>query len=242
MISESLIDSLAKAIASHSTLPEFPSGISVKDAYQWLPELTRRASNGSPIGIKAGITNTDLQQMFGLDEPLIGLLSESGEAQGGSVLAYSPHRLIECEMAVTVSADGSPIEIGPAVEFVSLDFARPEDMTPGNVTLCNLGADQFIRGEMTPWDDFDFDDLSSLEIVVTRDGETLLTASPMDSLGGPKTAHEWCMTKAKSLGFHLPDGGILLAGTNGSALPGEPGNYEIHYGHLGSIRFSISGT
>ena len=240
MISEALVDSLANAIASKSTLPEFPSGISVKEAYQWLPELTRRASKGMPVGIKAGITNTDLQQLFGLDEPLIGLLSESGEVQSGSVLTHSPHRLIECEMAVTFNADGSPIGVGPAVEFVSLDFARPEDMTPGNVTLCNLGADQFICGEMVAWNEFDFNRLSSLKIVVTRNGETLQTASPLDSLGGPKTAHKWCMTKAKSLGFNLPEGGILLAGTNGSALPGEPGNYEIDYGYLGSIRFSIS--
>ena len=34
-------------------------------------------------------------------------------------------------------------------------------MTPGNVTLCNLGADQFIRGEMTDWDSFDFEALDA---------------------------------------------------------------------------------
>lgn len=240
MISDRLINSLATAIASKAKLPEFPPGVTVAEAYQWLPELTQQASGNVPIGIKAGITNPDLQQVFGLDEPLIGLLSRSSEIKGHAVLSYSPHRLIECEMAVTFSADGSPLAIGPAAEFIHLDFARPEDMTPGNVTLCNLGADQFICGEMVAWDTFDFERLTSIEIVAKRDGETLLTASPMDSLGGPKIAHDWCISKAKSLGFHLPEGGILLAGTNGSALPGEPGDYEIHYGSLGSIRFSIS--
>ena len=239
MISDALLDALAQAISNSTQLPELPAGITVADAYQQLPELAKRVS-GSPAGIKAGITNTNLQKLFGLDEALIGLLYQHREIQSGDNLLYSPHRRIECEMAVTFDAGANPIAVGPAVEFVSLDFARPEDMTPGNVTLCNLGADQFIRGDMTDWDSFDFEALSTLEIVAKRDGETLLTTTPMDSLGGPRPAHKWCMAKAKALGYTLPQGGILLAGTNGSALTGEPGEYAIHFGHLGSIQFTIT--
>ena len=93
---------------------------------------------------------------------------------------------------------------------------------------------------MAAWGSFDFEALSTLEIVATRDGETLLTTTPMDSLGGPRLAHAWCMAKAKELGYALPEGGILLAGTNGSALTGESGKYAIHFGHLGSIQFTIT--
>ena len=241
MISDALLDALAQAISNSAQLPEFPAGITVADAYQQLPELTKRVS-GSPAGIKAGITNTDLQKLFGLEEALIGLLYKNREIQSGDGLSYSPHRRIECEMAVTFNSDGTPIAVGPAIEFVSLDFARPEDMTPGNVTLCNLGADQFIRGEMTDWDSFDFEALSTLEIVATRDGERLLTTTPMDSLGGPRSAHEWCMAKAKALGDALPQDGILLAGTNGTAIEASPGHYAIDYGPLGSLSFSISNS
>lgn len=239
MISDALLDALAQAIINRTQLPEFPAGITVADAYQHLPELIKRVS-ASPAGIKAGITNTDLQKLFGLEEALIGLLYQNREIKSGDNLVYSPHRLIECEMAITFGAGGEPITVGPAIEFVSLDLSRPEDMTPGNITLCNLGADQFIRGEMAAWGSFDFEALSTLEIVATRDGETLLTTTPMDSLGGPRLAHAWCMAKAKELGYALPEGGILLAGTNGSALTGESGKYAIHFGHLGSIQFTIT--
>lgn len=239
MISNALLDALAQAISNSTQLPDFPAGITVADAYQQLPELAKRVS-GSPAGIKAGITNIELQKLFGLEEALIGLLYKNRELQSGDNLVYSPHRRIECEMAVTFNSDGTPIAVGPAIEFVSLDFARADDMTPGNVTLCNLGADQFIRGDMTNWDSFDFEGLSTLEIVATRDGKTLLTTTPMDSLGGPRSAHKWCMAKAKALGYGFPEGGILLAGTNGSALTGEPGEYAIHFGNLGSIQFTIT--
>jgi len=239
MISDALLDSIAQAVRNKEQLPEFPPGITVADAYQYLPQLTQRVS-GSSAGIKAGVTNAELQKLFGLEEALIGLLYQNREIKSGDSLVYSPHRRIECEMAVTFDADGKPTAVGPAIEFVSLDFARPEDMTPGNVTLSNLGADQFIRGEMEAWGRFDFEALSTLEIVATRDDETLLITTPMDSLGGPRLAHEWCMAKAKELGYSLPQGGILLAGTNGSALNGEPGEYTIDFGHLGSIQFTIT--
>jgi len=239
MISDVLINALANAISAKTQLPEFPAGITVAEAYEYIPELTERVSDG-PAGIKAGITNTDLQRLFGLEEPLIGLLYKNSEIQSGNSLPYSPHRRIECEMAVTFNAVGDPISVGPAIEFVSLDFARPEDMTPGNVTLCNLGADQFIRGEMSAWDSFDFTALADIDIELKRDGEVILATSPLDSFGGPKPALDWCVNKANSLGFTIPQGGVLLAGTNGAAMEADPGHYEVSYGPLGTIEFTIA--
>jgi len=239
MISDVLINALANAISAKTQLPEFPAGITVAEAYQYIPELTERVSDG-PAGIKAGITNTDLQRLFGLEEPLIGLLYKNSEIQSGHSLPYSQHRRIECEMAVTFNAVGDPISVGPAIEFVSLDFARPEDMTPGNVTLCNLGADQFIRGEMSAWDSFDFTALADIDIELKRDGEVILATSPLDSFGGPKPALDWCVNKANSLGFTIPQGGVLLAGTNGAAMEADPGHYEVSYGPLGTIEFTIA--
>ena len=139
-----------------------------------------------------------------------------------------------------LNSDGSPISIGPAVEFVRVDFCRPEDLTPGNVTLANLGADQFILGEMSAWDSFDFTALADLDIELKRDGEVILTTSPLDSFGGPKPALDWCVNKANSLGFTIPQGGILLAGTNGAAMEADPGHYEVSYGPLGTIEFTIA--
>ena len=139
-----------------------------------------------------------------------------------------------------LNSDGSPISIGPAVEFVRLDFCRPEDLTPGNVTLTNLGADQFILGEMSAWDSFNFNALADIDIELKREGEVILTTSPLDSFGGPKPALNWCISKANSLGFAIPQGGVLLAGTNGAAMEAESGHYEVSYGPLGAIEFTIA--
>ena len=239
MSTDRFIEDLADAIRTKSTWPEFPSGITVTEAYSFIPQLTSLISSETSAGIKAGVTNADLQALFGLEEPLLGLLYQQSETENAETLSYTANRRIECELAMRLNSDGSPISIGPAVEFVRVDFCRPEDLTPGNVTLANLGADQFILGEMSAWNTFDFTALAGIDIELMRDGEVILTTSPLDSFGGPKPALDWCVNKANSLGFTIPHGAVLLAGTNGTAMEADPGRYEVSYGPMGTIEFTI---
>jgi 2-keto-4-pentenoate hydratase len=240
MSTDRFVAQLADAIKAKSIWPEFPSGVTLTEAYSLIPHLTSLISGEQSAGIKAGVTNRDLQALFGLEEPLLGLLYQQSEIENAATLPHTASRRIECELAMQLNSDGSPISIGPAVEFVRLDFCRPEDLTPGNVTLCNLGADQFILGDMGAWDSFDFTALADIEIELMRDGEVILTASPLDSFGGPKPALDWCVNKANSLGFKIPEGGVLLAGTNGAAMEADPGHYQASYGPLGTIEFTIA--
>ena len=207
MSTDRFIEDLADAIKTKSIWPEFPSGVTLTQAYSLIPQLTSLISGESSAGIKAGVTNADLQALFGLEEPLLGLLYQQSEIENAATLPYTASRRIECELAMRLNSDGSPISLGPAVEFVRLDFCRPEDLTPGNVTLANLGADQFILGEMSAWDSFDFIALADIDIELMRDGEVILTTSPLDSFGGPKQALEWCVNRASNLGFTIPQGG-----------------------------------
>ena len=234
------VANLAEAIRTKSIWPEFPSGVTVTEAYSLIPHLASLISSDDSVGIKAGVTNPDLQALFGLKEPLLGLLYQRSEIENAATLSHAASRRIECELAIQLNGNGSPISIGPAVEFVRLDFCRPEDLTPGNVTLCNLGADQFILGAMSAWDSFDFTALADIDIELMREGEVILKTSPLDSFGGPKPALDWCVKKANSLGFTIPQGGVLLAGTNGVAMEADRGHYEVSYGPLGTIEFTIA--
>ncbi|MDG1507777.1 MAG: hypothetical protein P8Q28_08190 [Luminiphilus sp.] len=237
---ERLLDAIALAIKTHSSIPPLPKGITVEDAYAALPHLVKRVTGDRPGGLKAGVTNTDIQAFLGLEEALLGMLYESSAASDGLVLPFVKGRKIECEMGIRLNADGSPLAVGPAVELVNLDFSVPEDLTAGNLVLCNMGTDRFILGNMTPWDQFDFSLLKHVDITVIHDGKTKLTTSPLDSLGGPQSALDWCVTKSAMLKLPITQNCVLLTGTCGAALPGEPGHYEVNYGALGSIKFSIA--
>lgn len=191
---ERLLDAIALAIKTHSSIPPLPKGITVEDAYAALPHLVKRVTGDRPGGLKAGVTNTGIQAFLGLEEALLGMLYDSSAAKDGLDLPFVKGRKIECEMGIRLNADGSPQSVGPAVELVNLDFSIPEDLTAGNLVLCNMGTDRFILGDMTPWDQFDFSLLAEVEVTVIHDGKKRLTTSPLDSLGGPQSALDWCVT------------------------------------------------
>ena len=41
------------------------------------------------------------------------------------------------------------------------------------------------------------------------------------------------------ISFRKVGGGVLLAGTNGTAMEADPGHYEVSYGPMGTIEFTI---
>ena len=86
MSTDRFIDDLADAIRTKSTWPEFPSGITVTEAYSFIPQLTSLISGETSAGIKAGVTNADLQALFGLEEPLLGLLCQQSETENAATL------------------------------------------------------------------------------------------------------------------------------------------------------------
>ena len=87
MSTDRFIEHLADAIRTKSIWPEFPSGVTVTEAYSLIPQLTKLISCETSAGVKAGVTNTDIQTLFGLEEPLLGLLYEQSETKNAATLS-----------------------------------------------------------------------------------------------------------------------------------------------------------
>ena len=236
---DSFLQDLATAIRSHEFLPAFPPGLSLGDAYRGLSQMAPLVCDDKPVGIKAGLTNPDIQQLFGLDHALLGFLYDWGELRSSDPVLYRANAQLECEVAITVDQAGNPKAIAPAIEIVFVNFLRPEDMTPPNLVLSSLGADRFLVGEPVPWDDVDFDAIESAEIAMSLSGDEILKASPHDSLGGPRDAWRWCINEARRRGFQFSEDSVLLCGTCGAGLPMRRGSYAVDFGPLGSIEFSV---
>jgi len=239
---EHFLKELAASIRAHSTLPAFPPGITLEQAYAMLPKVASLACDASVYGLKAGLTNPQLQQLFGLEEALLGLLYDWGECRSGSRLPYREHAKIECELGIVVSADGTPISMGPAIEFVHLNFSSPADLTPANLVVSSLGADRFLCGEQISWAEIDFDSLSETIVCLQRDGQALQEVSALESFGGPVNALEWCICEAKKRDLPLVENTLLLTGTCGEALTAAPGEYIADYGILGEVTFTVDAT
>ena len=230
---------MADAIRAHTTLPEFPKGVSIEEAYEALPMIAESVCDQSVVGIKAGLTNPDVLGMFGLTEPLLGYLYDWGEAINGDSLPCHDHAQIECEISIFVDADGTPIALAPAVEFVRVAFSDMTDFTPANLIMCSLGADRFILGDKKPWADTTLDALDDVVITLKKDGSEILRTTPTDSLGGPRSAVRWGLGEARKRNMLLHKNMVLLGGTCGSGVPLETGSYVVEYGSFGQITFEV---
>ncbi|ARB45774.1 hypothetical protein [Alloalcanivorax xenomutans] len=236
----SWIPLLAEAVTRHKTLPPLPPGLTETEGYQLARRLAEAvAGDQAHCGLKAGLTDPRIQSHLGLKEAMLGHLYSNRRLEPGARLCSRGKAMIECELAVFVDAGGRPLSVAPALEFVNVDFARPEDLTPPNLAAINLGADAFMVGETRPWDELALASLDSARIQLYRENELLLDVPANTSLGGVAEASRWMLDKARRLGWPLGDETLLMTGTVGKPLAFVPGLYRADYGSFGSVSFTI---
>lgn len=237
------VRSIAEAIAGHRTLPALPKGWSLEEGYaiarQVAAEMNSATGAGRLPGLKAGLTDPAVQGHLGLKEAVLGHLYPARCLKTGARLAHRDKALIECELAIRVDSQGQPLSVAPVLEFVRVDFARREDMTPGNLAAINLGADAYLLGDDVPWSESVLAALDDTVIRLYRNDEPLFEANAAGSLGGPRKALDWMLGRADKLGWALHGETVLITGTVGKALPFECGEYRVDYGGFGSMTFHI---
>lgn len=228
-------EELAAAIATHKPLPEFPTGISLEEAYAIQHRVTEARAPGQSGAIKAGVTSPIAQKFLQLDHALLGSLYSDCRLSVGDKFSKIAGRAIECEVAVWVDDQGHPTSIAPAIEVVLVNFSNRADMNASNLVACNLGADLFIVGDPVPWKP----DFNETTVSLSRDDETLNKAAMKDAIGGPETATQWMWQEAQKRGFTLGEETLFLTGACGTVVPAEVGNHTADFGLLGTIEFQI---
>lgn len=231
----SIAAQLAEAIRAGEPWPPFGTPLELDRAYRIQHDVTRLRSSDPAGGVKAGVTAKPIQGFLGIDHALIGSLYGDTRREPGAAIAFLEGRIVECEVAVRVDAHGNPTAIAPAIEFVRLCFASPQDMSAGNLVATNMGTESYILGEFQPWDE----ELGSLPVELSRNGETINQTGTGEALGGPAEAVRWMWTEARERGHALAEGTVFLTGACGATPPAERGSYTADFNKLGSIRFTI---
>lgn len=230
-----MISEIAEAISTGTPIPAIKKKVSLSEAYVLQHDVTRTVTGAKVAGVKAGVTAPAAQQFFSLDHALLGSIYEHGRLEQNSVIDFVAGRIVECELAVLIDQDGQPISVAPAIEFVRVNFERPEDMTAANLVLCNLGAEGFLVGDFLPWDKASED----LSVSLWRGSDVVNQADMSDAIGGPVHAAPWMYTEAIKRGFPLSGNTLLLTGACGTVVPAEKGQYLAEYGPLGKVEFEV---
>jgi 2-keto-4-pentenoate hydratase len=190
------------------------------------------AAGAAPVGWKIGFNTPAIQQVFGLDDPVVGYLVDTGVSPDGAVIPIGGWRApaVEVEVAVRVGDDGGVAGLAPALELVDLDvtFDDIEPVLAGNI--CQRGV---IFGDEVPG----IDPWAMVAVVSKADQEIArgaITEAPLDTVA---FVERFLATHGAS----LEAGDRIIAGSVVPPVAVAPGDaLVVSFGLLGELRVAFS--
>ena len=189
------------------------------------------AGGAVAVGWKIGFNTAPIQEHFGLTDPVLGYMIDTGVSADGATVSLAGWGVpaVEVEVAVRVGVDGAVAGLAPALELVDLDisFDDIEPVLAGNI--CHRGV---IFGDevpgVDPWD---------MAATVTRAGDVVAEGVLTED---PAATVLFVRSYLAAHGAALQAGDRIIAGSVVAPVAVAPGD-ELHvsFGPLGrlSVRF-----
>ncbi len=207
--------------------------LSLADAYA-LQHLVvaKRLERGDRIsGVKLGFTSRAKAQQMGVDDVIIGSITEGMRIDEGGVTepALYIHPRVEPEVAYLLGSDvdlddadasHAIVAVAPALEIIDSRY-RDFKFSLEDVVADNTSAAGYVIGA---WQDpAAVGDLGNRGVRLEIDGALVETGSTAAILGHPARAVDAARRMAALHGFELRAGMVLLAGAATAAVPLAPG-------------------
>ncbi|MDX6349404.1 MAG: hypothetical protein QOF84_4194 [Streptomyces sp.] len=199
-------------------------------------------------GYKIGATSVAIQEMFGVDQPDFGFLTEGMLLADGACLDpgwfISPK--VEGEIAFRIGADLSDprttaadvlvvtTEVFPALEVLD---SRIEnwDIAWVDTVADNASSAMAVLGKAVPFDGRDL----AAETMVFESGDFVQTANGSAVMGHPAESVACLVRILASFGAGIGAGDLVLAGSLAAAVDLEAGaTVRASFGSLGSVSLS----
>jgi 2-oxo-3-hexenedioate decarboxylase len=228
--------------------------LSLDEAYRMQHCLIRRrAERGDgPVGVKLGFTSKAKMLQMGVDTVIVGSLTSSMLIEdGGSVsLDGFIHPRIEPEIAFRLGADvdldgddaallNNIDGVAPALEIIDSRYAGFA-FTLSSVVADNTSASAFAVG---PWQRFNRDgDLENRAVRLVVGDTVRAVGSTAAILGNPSRVLPFLLRAARTHGFTLNAGDVILAGAATAATPLVEGFAEARVAGLGRTAITVEGV
>ena len=239
-----------KLIHAHQSNDKYPN-LSADDPLATMPlayEIQKQfveQLNEEVIGYKAALTAEPLQKMMGIEEPISGILFNSGDYSNQTTIKSHRDLLIETELGFqTKVAITKPIQPEEAYSLMECFYPMIEVASP-NLTSQPSGVDLvasnsasfgFIKGTPTDCNNVDPD---SIDVNLNHEGNSLHSNLCSTVMSGQAHALAWLINQVISLFGEVKANSLLMSGSVGPAHPGQPGSYSAEFGQLDKITFEI---
>ncbi len=236
----------AKPIAKLTN--DFPT-MTVADGYAVQMELRRRwlAQGRRQVGWKAGLTSKAKMEQMGVFVPGIGfLMAEMARPESSAVRTDDlVHPRVECEVAFVtkhpLKGDSCTREevmaatdfVVPALEIIDSRFEGFKFDLPSVIADNSSSARYIVGGRARYPNDLD---ISSLGVVMEKNGEVVAMASSAEVMEHPAEAVALLVKVLAELGEDLPAGSFVMSGGITAAISVQSGDHILaRYQELGSV-------
>lgn len=252
-----LTDRIDAAQTNATAIPklteDFPD-MTLGDGYAIQLALLRRWLHAGrrQVGWKAGLTSKAKMDQMGVRVPTVGFLLADFFRPENSVIQTDDlvHPRVECEVAFVTKADLSGPDLTrkqvlaatdfvvPAVEVIDSRFSGFKFDLP-SVVADNSSSARYVTGGRSrlPADV----DLSTLGVVIEKNGEPVAMGSSAAVAGHPADAVALVVKVLHEIGQHLPTGSFVMSGGITEAIAVAPGDFvSARFQALGcvSMRFA----
>ncbi len=222
-----------------------------EDAYAIQREnIAHRLARGEKlVGVKMGFTSKAKMIQMGVDDVIIGRLTDAMQFAAGQELLLENfiHPRIEPEIAfllkaplngeVTLAEAAAAVDkVAPAMEIIDSRF-QDFKFSLSDVIADNASSAGFIIGR---WQDMTML-IDNLGMVVSYDGVPILSGSSAAIYGDPLLSLAAAARKASQIGLRLEAGMIILAGSATAAEALRAGvHVSLQVQHLGNVAINIA--
>lgn len=251
-------DSLYKCFESgkgRAPLTDDHPQMTMDDAYRVQEVLVERHLEGGKklVGRKIGLTSKAVQRQVGIDQPDYGVLFDTHVFENGATLSREKERMIlprvEAELGFILDRDLSGPGLTATQVLASSRAVFPSfEVVDSRVKDWKIKISDTIADNSSSWGIVLGDrlvdplgmDLSTVGLVLERDGEALGTGAGAAVLGHPALAVAWLGNKLAEYGVSLREGEYVMSGSFTAVIDAEPGRYRASFGDgVGTVELQI---
>jgi 2-oxo-3-hexenedioate decarboxylase len=208
--------------------------------------LDRRCARGERrVGVKLGFTSEAKMRQMGVDELIVGQLTDAMQVSEGAVVDLDAliHPRVEPEVAFLVGSDvdlaDPEVRLESAITAVAVGLEIIDSRYDGfrfdlpRVVADNTSAARFVIG---PWLPSDRLELADLPVTMRFGDDVAAHGTTAAILGHPLNTLPRLVALGRRFGLQVPAGSVVLAGAATEAVRLRPGPVSAEIAGLGTVR------
>ena len=206
--------------------------------------------NRNIAGFKAGLTSKKSQTIFSVDEPVSGILFESGKLLSPSIINLSDFRklYIETELGYLIKVNiEKPIKsefqvnsiidfVMPVIELPDLGFNEIKSIKATDIIITNFGSLKYIVGNKKLLNEININEINTS---LYSNGKLISKGTSIEVMDSQVNAIKWLINNLINYGYNIKAGSLIITGVIGNTNIGNKGIYMANFDTLGKIHFEI---